>query len=135
MSQPEEVKEMTTVEQHKQTGTGRMRAHTVHGGGRLQLHVREWGQPDGQPILVIRGWAQNHLCWIKQCQSPLADEFRLGAFDLRGHGMSEAPIEPEHYTDGRLWADDLAAVIDQLRLDRVVLVGWSYGPFVIADYI
>ena len=72
---------------------------------------------------------------MKQCQSPLADEFRLVAFDLRGHGMSEAPLEPEHYTDGRLWADDLAAVIDQLGLDRVVLVGWSYGPFVIGDYL
>jgi non-heme chloroperoxidase len=49
--------------------------------------------------------------------------------------MSEAPLEPEHYTDGALWADDLAAVIGQLRLDRPVLVGWSYGGFVICDYI
>jgi non-heme chloroperoxidase len=72
---------------------------------------------------------------MKQCQSPLADEFRLVAFDLRGHGMSEAPLEPEHYTGGRLWADDLAAVSDELRLDRLVLVGWSYGPFVIGDYL
>ena len=32
-------------------------------------------------------------------------------------------------------ADDLAAIIDQLRLDRPVLVGWSYGPFVIGDYL
>ena len=37
------------------------------------------------------------------------------AYDLRGHGMSEAPLEPEHYTDARLWADDVAAIIDQLR--------------------
>jgi non-heme chloroperoxidase len=126
---------MTTVEQDRQTRTGRMLAHTVHGGGGLRLHVREWGKPDGPPILFIHGWSQNHLCWMKQYQSPLADEFRLVAFDLRGHGMSEAPIEPECYTDGSLWADDLAAVIDELRLDRLVLVGWSYGPFVIADYL
>ena len=57
------------------------------------------------------------------------------AFDLRGHGMSEAPLEPEHYTDGKLWADDVAAIIDELRLDRPVLVGWSYGAFVICDYV
>jgi non-heme chloroperoxidase len=126
---------MTTVEQDRLTRTGRMQAHTVRGGGGLRLHVREWGKPDGPPILFIHGWSQNHLCWMKQCQSPLADEFRLVAFDLRGHGMSEAPLEPEHYIDGRLWADDLAAVIDQLRLDRLVLVGWSYGPFVIGDYL
>jgi pimeloyl-ACP methyl ester carboxylesterase len=49
--------------------------------------------------------------------------------------MSEAPLEPEHYTDGQLWADDLAALIDELGLDRTVLVGWSYGSFVICDYI
>ena len=57
------------------------------------------------------------------------------AYDLRGHGMSEAPLEPEHYTDGKLWADDVAAIIDELRLDRPVLVGWSYGTFVICDYV
>ena len=49
--------------------------------------------------------------------------------------MSEAPLEPEHYTDGKLWADDVAAIIDELRLDRPVLVGWSYGAFVICDYV
>jgi pimeloyl-ACP methyl ester carboxylesterase len=56
------------------------------------------------------------------------------AYDLRGHGMSEAPLEPEHYTDAHLLADDVAAIIDHLRLDRTVLVGWSYGSFVICDY-
>jgi non-heme chloroperoxidase len=57
------------------------------------------------------------------------------AFDLRGHGMSQAPPGPEHYTDDRLWADDLAAIIDRLGLERAVLVGWSYGAFAICDYI
>ena len=112
-----------------------MKMHTVRGGGGLRLHVREWGKADGPPILFIHGWSQNHLCWAKQYESALADEFRLVAYDLRGHGMSEAPLEPEHYTDGQLWADDVAAIIDQLRLDRPVLVGWSYGAFVICDYV
>jgi non-heme chloroperoxidase len=111
------------------------KTHTVSGGGGVRLHVREWGNQDGPVILFIHGWSQNHLCWAKQYESALADEFRLVAFDLRGHGMSEAPLEPEHYTDGRLWADDVAAIIDQLRLDRPVLVGWSYGAFVICDYV
>ena len=87
---------MTTV---AQTST----IHTVRGGGGLRLHVREWGRPDGPPILFIHGLSQNHLCWARQYQSALADEFRLVAYDLRGHGMSEAPLEPEHYADGRLW--------------------------------
>jgi non-heme chloroperoxidase len=126
---------MTTVTQPGQDLTGRMTTHTVEGGDGLRLHVREWGRPDGPPILLIHGWSQSHLCWAKQYQSALAEEFRLVAYDLRGHGMSEAPLEPEHYTDGRLWADDLAAIIDQLGLERPVLVGWSYGGFVICDYL
>ena len=111
------------------------KTHTVSGGGGVRLHVREWGNQDGPAILFIHGWSQNHLCWAKQYENALADEFRLVAFDLRGHGMSEAPLEPEHYTNGTLWADDVAAIIDQLHLDRPVLVGWSYGAFVICDYV
>ena len=118
---------MTTVAQTRTI-------HTVRGGRGLRLHVREWGRADGPPILFIHGLSQNHLCWARQYQSSLAGEFRLVAYDLRGHGMSEAPFEAGHYTDGALWADDVAAIIDQLRLDRPVLVGWSYGGFVICDY-
>jgi pimeloyl-ACP methyl ester carboxylesterase len=121
---------MTTVAQPART-----RIHTVQGGGGLRLHVREWGKPDGPPVLFIHGLSQSHLCWAKQYESALAEEFRLVAYDLRGHGMSEAPLEPEHYTDGALWADDVAAIIQQLGLERPVLVGWSYGGFVICDYL
>ena len=126
---------MTTIAQDKQKRTGQMKVHAVRGGGGLRLHVREWGNPDGPPILFIHGWSQNHLCWARQYDSALAGEFRLVAYDLRGHGMSEAPHEREHYTDAKLWADDVAAVIDDLRLDRPVLAGWSYGAFVICDYV
>ena len=119
---------MTTVAQTRTI-------HTVRGGAGLRLHVREWGRADGPPILFIHGLSQSHLCWAKQYQSALAEEFRLVAYDLRGHGMSQAPLEPEHYTNGQLWAEDVAAIIEQLRLDRPVLVGWSYGGFIICDYL
>jgi non-heme chloroperoxidase len=122
---------MTAVAQSAST----MRTHTVRGGGGLRLHVREWGKTDGPPILLIHGLSASHLCWAKQYHSSLAGEFRLVAYDLRGHGMSAAPPEPEHYTDSGLWADDVAAIIEQLRLDRPVLVGWSYGGFIICDYL
>jgi pimeloyl-ACP methyl ester carboxylesterase len=115
--------------------SGWMQTHTVTGGGGLQLHVREWGRADGPPILLVHAWSQNHLCWEKQYESELADEFRVVAYDLRGHGMSEAPLESEHYTDSALWADDVAAIVERLQLDRPVLVGWSYGSFVICDYV
>ena len=126
---------MTAVVEPTGARSRSVQTHTVVGGGGLRLHVREWGDADGPPILLIHGWSQNHLCWAKQYESALADEFRLVAYDLRGHGMSDAPLEPEHYTAAELWADDVAAIIDELRIDRAVLVGWSYGAFVICDYV
>src|SRR5215475_8982556 len=126
---------MTTTMQNDPAQRARMKTHTVRGGGGLRLHVREWGRPDGAPILFLHGMSSNHLCWIRQYESALADTFRLVACDLRGHGMSEAPTDPAHYSDGQLWADDVAAIIDELGLQQLVLVGWSYGAFVISDYV
>jgi pimeloyl-ACP methyl ester carboxylesterase len=117
------------------TASAGTRIHTVTGGGGLRLHVREWGPEDGPAILLIHGWSQSHLCWARQYESALAGELRLVAYDLRGHGMSDAPLAAGHYTDARLWADDVAAILDALELSRVVLVGWSYGAFVICDYL
>jgi pimeloyl-ACP methyl ester carboxylesterase len=58
------------------------------------------------------------LSWRRQFDSVLATEFRLVALDNRGHGMSAKPLETKHYTDPRLWADDIAAVISSLGLER-----------------
>ncbi len=101
----------------------------------MQLHVREWGRPDGPPVLLIHGWSQSLQCWRHQTVGELADQCRIVALDLRGHGMSERPPETAAYQDGDLWADDIAAAIHQLNLHRPVLVGWSYGGFVISDYL
>ena len=109
--------------------------HTVIGGDGQALHVREWGPPDGPPVLLIHGWSGNHMCWRHQVDSALVEEFRVVALDLRGHGMSDRPLDAGRYQDARLWAADIAAVIEQLNLDRPTLVGWSYGGFVICDYL
>lgn len=109
--------------------------YDVLGGGGVRLHAREWGNRQGRPILFIHGWSASHICWARQLEGPLAEDFRLVAFDNRGHGMSEKPLDADSYRDPQLWADDLAAVIDQLGLDRPVLVAWSYGGFIVSDYI
>jgi len=57
------------------------------------------------------------------------------ALDLRGHGMSDVPSTPEQFSDGDLWAEDNAAIIAQLALVSPILVGWSYGGFIISDYV
>ena len=112
-----------------------VRDYDIRGGGGITLHAREWGNPDGPPILFIHGWSQCDLCWSGQVSSQLAASFRMVTFDNRGHGTSGKPLDPGSYADERLWADDLAAVIDQTGLDRPVLVAWSYGGLITADYI
>ncbi|MGH9119159.1 MAG: alpha/beta fold hydrolase [Acidimicrobiales bacterium] len=109
--------------------------HRVFGGGGLELRVDETGSPDGRPILFIHGFSQCRLSWRRQfdATSPLAERFRLVALDIRGHGGSAKP--PDVYGESKLWADDVAAVIEQLGLDHPVLVGWSYGGVIMADYL
>ena len=110
-----------------------MRSHRITGGGGVGLHVTDQGAPDAPAILFVHGWAQAGQCW--QAQDPLAEKFRLIAMDLRGHGQSDKPDDPAAYADTALWAEDVNAVITNLGLDSVVLVGWSYGARVMAAYL
>jgi len=110
-----------------------VRVHSVRGGGGLPLCVYDAGDLYGPPLLFLHGFSQCHLAWRRQFQSALGLGFRLVAVDLRGHGHSDKP--PGVYGDSRLWADDLRAVISRLGLERPLLVGWSYGAMVIADYL
>jgi non-heme chloroperoxidase len=110
-----------------------MKSHTVRGGGGIKLHVEETGKPAGKAILFIHGLSQSSVVWSRQMQSDLADTFRLAAVDIRGHGQSDKPFDA--YGDSRLWADDIKAVIDELELDKPLVVAWSYGGAIICDYI
>lgn len=110
-----------------------MRDHTIGGGGGVQLHLVEAGNPNGRPILLIHGFSQCWRSWTRQMESELAADHRLIAMDMRGHGTSEKPSDA--YSDSELWADDVNAAIEELKLDRPILCGWSYGSLVILDYI
>jgi non-heme chloroperoxidase len=110
-------------------------ATSIAGGGGLRLTVYEGGKAAGSPIVFIHGFTGSYLSWERQLFGPLAAEFRLLAYDLRGHGASDKPLDPSKYTDGTLWADDLNAVIRTKQLERPVLVGWSYGGYVFSDYL
>jgi pimeloyl-ACP methyl ester carboxylesterase len=112
---------------------GNMKSRYIEGGGGTRIHVVETGNPQGRPILFIHGFSQCLLCWTRQLESPLANDHRLVAMDLRGHGLSDKPRDA--YGDSKLWADDVNAVIQTLALEQPILVGWSYGPLVILDYI
>ena len=110
-----------------------MKRQIISGGGGVPLHVVETGDSGGRSILFIHGFSQCWLAWTRQLESDLANGRRLVAMDLRGHGSSGKPRDA--YGESKLWADDVHAVIETLKLDRPILCGWSYGPLVILDYI
>jgi non-heme chloroperoxidase len=110
-----------------------MKSHRITGGGGVQLHVVETGNPGGRPIVFIHGVSQCWLQWSRQMNSSLAKDHRLLALDMRGHGLSDKPRGG--YDDSKHWADDINAVIQAFNLDHPVLSGWSYGPLVFLDYI
>ena len=83
-----------------------MNHHKIAGGG-VQLHVVEAGNPKGRAVLFIHGISQCSLAWSRQLSSDLADDHRLVAMDMRGHGLSDKPREG--YDNSRLWADDVNA--------------------------
>lgn len=100
-----------------------------------RLAVYEWGNPSGPELVLIHGFAQSHLCFEPQIRSELGQHCRLVAYDQRGHGASEQPIDPAAYQGSRVWADDIAAVLSAKGLKRPVLAGWSMGGRVIRQYL
>ncbi|MBL8643763.1 MAG: alpha/beta hydrolase [Rhodospirillaceae bacterium] len=109
---------------------------TVPGAGGVPLNVVEAGDKTKPAILLVHGFAQSHSSFKWQLESAdLTRDYHLVAFDLRGHGNSGKPWTPEDYKDSKLWADDVKAVMDATGLQKAVAVGWSYGGFVLANYV
>jgi pimeloyl-ACP methyl ester carboxylesterase len=101
----------------------------------LTIAAQDWGNPNGPEIVFIHGFSQSHLSWIKQVTGDLAKDFHMVTYDLRGHGNSDKPFEPERYKDSKAWADELQAVMEATGIKRPVLAGWSYGGRIMADYL
>jgi len=127
---------LATVATPAQAQEQKFRAVSVKTPDGLTISAQDWGNPNGPEILFIHGFSQSHLSWIKQVtHSELAKEFHMVTYDLRGHGNSDKPLEPERYKTGKYWADELQAVMDATGLKRPVLAGWSYGGRIMADYL
>lgn len=107
----------------------------VAGAGDAPLNVMELGNPSGPEILFIHGMGMSYLSFLPQYESDLAREFRIVAMDLRGHGASAKPWRTEDVQPSTIWADDIAAVIAAKQLNKPVIVAWSFGGFVTADYV
>src|SRR5258708_14913103 len=101
----------------------------------LTIAAQEWGNPQGPEILLIHGFSQSHLSFVRQVNSDLAKEFRIITYDLRGHGNSDKPEDKARYHDNKAWGDEVKAVMDAAVLKRPVLVGLSYAGPVMTAYV
>jgi non-heme chloroperoxidase len=102
----------------------------------LHIAAQDWARPtSGRDVLLIHGYSQSHLSWLKQVSGPLVDEFRLVTYDVRGHGDSDKPLAAQFYAQAERWAGEVDAVIKAARLQRPVLVFWSYGGRIALDYL
>lgn len=101
----------------------------------VSIAAQEWGNPDGPEILFIHGFSQSHLSWSRQFGRELAKTFRLITYDIRGHGSSDKPLDEVYYRDHKRWAGELKSVMEAAKVKKPVLVGWSYGGRIIAEYL
>jgi pimeloyl-ACP methyl ester carboxylesterase len=91
--------------------------------GNLSVAVDDAG--DGPPVVLLHGLACGRRMWFHQIRA-LRRRFRVIAYDLRGHGQTDAPAAATDYS-AALLARDLTGVLDALKIERAAIVGFSLG--------
>src|SRR5262245_24300316 len=87
--------------------------------------VRDLPGPAGAPVLVLlHGWTATADLNFFRAYGALAEQFRVVAFDHRGHGTGIRARTPVSLED---CADDVVALADAIGVDRFVAVGYSMG--------
>ena len=82
----------------------------------------------GEPLLLIIGTGGDHTWWASHV-SAYRDAFQVLSIDNRGTGQSDSPPDPESYTM-RVLAEDAAALLDALEIERAHVSGLSLGSTV-----
>lgn len=96
----------------------------------VKLFYEDYGE--GQPIILIHGWPLSHRMWENQVETLVSKGFRVISYDRRGFGESTKPWNGYDYDT---LAKDLKDLIEELKLDDVILVGFSMGGGEVARYI
>ncbi len=96
----------------------------------IHLHVRDWGE--GRPIVLIHGWPFSNDMYDYQMMDLVENGFRPISVSLRGFGKSDKPWGAYNYD---VFADDIKAVLDQLRLNEIILGGFSIGGAIAIRYM
>lgn len=96
--------------------------------GAAEIHYEVAGE--GRPIVFAHGLGGNHMSWWQQL-AHFSPRFQCVAFAHRGFPPS-SPVPGERSVDA--YADDLAALMEELKLNDVVLVGQSMGGWTCLEY-
>ncbi|WP_324676546.1 alpha/beta hydrolase [Hymenobacter sp. GOD-10R] len=107
-----------------------IKAGTDSQGHSIELFYQDLGQ--GNPVVLIHGWPLDSQSWEHQLLELPQQGLRVIAYDRRGFGKSSKPWDGYDYDT---FADDLKAVLDELDLQNVTLVGFSMGGGEIARYM
>jgi pimeloyl-ACP methyl ester carboxylesterase len=78
---------------------------------------------EGPPVLLLHGGLGNSNYWGSQVEA-LAKIYTVTVMDTRGHGRSPVMSRSFGY---RQFAEDVAALLDQLGIERTAIIGWSDG--------
>lgn len=93
--------------------------------GGIKTNYHDLGE--GAPLVLVHGSGPGVTAWANwRLNMPvLAQSFRVVAPDMVGFGYTDPPKEP--IRDKRVWVDHMAHFLDALGLDRVSMVGNSFG--------
>lgn len=95
----------------------------------VKLHYRDYGS--GKPVILIHGWPLSKEMWEYQIDTLVQNNLRVIAYDRRGFGKSSQPWDGYDYD---ALTDDLKAIIDELALTEVTIVGFSMGGGEVVRY-
>lgn len=92
------------------------------------VKIRYVERGTGEPIILLHGIGGSAESWITSgVFERLAADYRVIAFDARGHGKSEKPHDPKRY--GKEMALDVVRLLDHLSLTKAHIIGYSMGAF------
>lgn len=97
---------------------------------KADLFYEDYGT--GKPVILIHGWPLSHKAWEQQVWKIVESGYRCISYDRRGFGISSAPWDGYDYST---LASDLNAIINQLDLNDVTLVGFSMGGGEVVRYL
>ena len=98
--------------------------------GENELFVREAGNEDAPPLVLIHGWNLEGAMTFHRIIPELARDYRVIVPDLRNHGRSEWVRGTVELAD---LADDVAGILDSVGCAAATVVGYSMGGMVVQE--